>query len=227
MPFFTVRRAAPGLVLVAMILLSRVSILGAASPATVIPEYDTGQDSTCDTVVRTLARPVDAETRPPVGLTDDEVLRIADRVIARHRGDYWIGVYRYETEPAVVYLTQEGTDHLAFWVATATAVETTVDQDYRTGQSRVTLLFIDAITGDPLLLIDQAVFSRSIEARLLAGQYRACGYFTGDTVSPSDLMGGTPALGRLGARAIPLALLGIYFVWLLAAAARTIGRQMR
>jgi hypothetical protein len=203
-----------------MVLLSRVSILGAASPADVIPEYDAGPDSTCDKVVRAFARPVDVETNPPVGLTGEEVLRIADRVIARHRGDYWIGVYRYETEPALVYLAQAGEDSLAFWVATATMVETRVEQGY--GQSRVTLLFIDANAGAPLLLIDQALFSRRVDARLLAGEYRACGYFTGDLLSPSDILGTHLSLWRLGARTIPLALLGIYVVWLLAAAARTI-----
>ena len=219
-PFFTIRRAAPGLVLLAMVLLSRVSILGAASPADVIPEYDAGPDGTCDKVVRAFARPVDVETKPPVELTDEEVLRIADQVIARHRDDYWIGVYRYETEPALVYLTQEGEDLLAFWVATATMVETKVEQGF--GQSRVTLLFIDANAGDPLLLIDQALFSRHVDARLLVGEYRACGYFTGDLISPGDILATRLSLWRLGARTIPLALLGIYVVWLLAAAARTI-----
>jgi hypothetical protein len=49
-PFFTIRQVVPGLVLLALLLLSRVSILGAASPAIVIPEYDAGQECTCDAV---------------------------------------------------------------------------------------------------------------------------------------------------------------------------------
>jgi hypothetical protein len=210
--FRTVIRIAPVVVLLIVIVYQRIPILTAPRPAKVISAAGLSSFSSCSDAAHSFLSSVatsDSTHEPAGPLTVEEAQDVASRVLARHQNNWLTGVYEFSASSPDQIGSPTGEPLDIWWLVTGKVTSDTSDAAYRTWRSEVAILYLDAVTGDPLLLVEKTPVEFRVDARLLVGSVQPCGA-TGDMFPPGYVDDMLDRAKQALIRFLPVFLLALY-----------------
>lgn len=206
--FRAVIRIAPLVLLLIVVVYQRIPTLAAPRPAKVVSAAGLGDFSSCinaaHSFLSSIEKPEVSSTQGQTRLLDiTETRNIASRVLARSQNDWLVGVYKFTLSSLDQIVSTTGETVDIWWLVTGNVTSDRADGTYRTWRSELTFLYLDAVTGEPLLLVDKVSVEFRQDARFLVAYRQPCE--TADDVLPPDFHSVEVAI-----RVLPLFLFALY-----------------